>query len=96
MKFTQEQIISSVLFFKSRVNSRVCKTTRSHSLQAVSFLAFVSSPSAFPTEGILNKDRSLVRLVEQPKSAQLEPVIVQLPNKNVESTKKNSSLRISM
>ena len=73
------------------VNSRVRKTTRRHSLWEASFLVFVSSPSAFSVEGILNKDRSLVQLVERPKSAQLEPVSL-ATEETLKFTEKSSSL----
>ena len=41
----KNRLFSSILFFKSGVISLVRKTTRSHSLRAVTFNAFVSSPS---------------------------------------------------
>ena len=39
----KNRLLTSILLFKTGVNSRVRKTTRSHSLRTASFLAFVSS-----------------------------------------------------
>ena len=69
-------LYSSILFFNSGVISLVRNITRSHSLHAISFTAFVSSPSLPLRKGSLNSQRSLLRLVAQPNSAQLAPGIV--------------------
>ena len=88
----KNRLFSSILFFKSGVISLVHKTTRSHSLRAVTFNAFVSSPSVRPGKGILNNERLLFRLVEQPKSAQLAPGIALLQKKILKFARESSLL----
>ena len=96
----KNRLFSSILFFKSGVISLVRKPHEAilygQTAWAVTFNAFVSSPSVRPGKGILNNERLLFRLVEQPKSAQLAPGIALLQKKFLNSREKAVCSKISV